>query len=475
MATLYTRTRGTLPVRVISLWCKGCHTTYRPNYSIRNASSPTSERVYYGDIPDVVEASEYAFVETKLAILFRTQMAFSHASGETVARIYNMGLSDIPDARPLTVDTVWNAFYLHSLLLHSVRTSQRLILPHAGSHSERFMMALEARNTFIVGEGQPLWAHACDLCEKIYSKGDADSQSMERLSAAVMDGVTVGHPRCNVDQCTNRLRSPRDRFCPAHDSRRTLCAIHQCELPVTDGRRTCSTTVHREFEEQRRQEGQAIFRLKRRRAATSKQPKRKGKKAPQKPERLKMKNALGRRYTHCQQLMFRPCGVILARATFYEAESVSNALAFINRVFPADLPRALPCFLFYDNNCQLLKHILSVGDQRLLQIGLPVDVFHAIRKHKDSDGFCIMNCNPAGFPELYSIDNEWLFNTSAAEQGNVWFGKFMPVVREMDEIHFNFFLDEMILIRNNWRVGVLEKRGLHPRIIPRAELALPRE
>ena len=86
-----------------------------------------------------------------------------------------------------------------------------------------------------------------------------------------------------------------------------------------------------------------------------------------------------------------------------------------------------------------------------------------------------MNCNPAGFPELYTIDHEWLFNTSAAEQGNVWFGKFMPVVREMDELHFNFFLDEMILIRNEWQVGVLAKRGFHPRLIPRAELALPRD
>lgn len=184
-----------------------------------------------------------------------------------------------------------------------------------------------------------------------------------------MDGVTVGHPRCNVDQCTNRLRSPRDRFCAAHDSERHVCAIHGCRTSPTDGRRTCNTPEHRHVEEERRQQGQAIFRLQRRldnRNAASlvrglsasareadpactddhamelseifdeppvpsrakpraSKKKSSSKKDPNAPAKLKLKNALGRRYTHCQQLMFRPCGVILARATFFEAESVSNA------------------------------------------------------------------------------------------------------------------------------------------------------
>ena len=146
---------------------------------------------------------------------------------------------------------------------------------------------------------------------------------------------------------------------------------------------------------------------------------------------------------------------------------------FIKKSFPKELPRSRPSFIFYDNNCQLLKHILAVGDKRLLDIGLPVDVFHAVRKHKDSDGFCIMNCNPAGFPELYSIDNEWLFNTSAAEQGNVWFGKFMPVVREMDEIHFNFFLDEMISLHNEQVRQSLDRRDAFPHLVPEEDLLAP--
>ncbi len=111
----------------------------------------------------------------------------------------------------------------------------------------------------------------------------------------------------------------------------------------------------------------------------------------------------------------------------------------------------------------------------MLEIGLPVDVFHALRKHKDTDDFCALNCNPAGYPELYNALNQWIFNSSAAEQANVWFGKFLPVVREMGELHYNFFLDEMILIRNEFTVSVLQKRGRRPRLVPLDELSMPRQ
>ncbi|RDX40837.1 hypothetical protein OH76DRAFT_1504468 [Lentinus brumalis] len=457
-ATLYTRSRGTLPVRVYSLYCKGtcCHTTYRHDYLVRSARSPDAVREYYPGVPHALEASEYSFVESKLVQVFRSQMALCHASGEIVAKCYNLGLCDLPDARQLSGDTVWHAFYLHALLLDSTRRSDPLRVPHSGVHAERLQRALEARNLRMAGVGQPEWAHACDLCEKIYPTDPSDPE--KRLSACVMDGVTVGHPRCNENLCTNRLRSPRDRFCPEHAAEEEICAVHGCALRAEDSKRTCRTPAHRQHEEDKREKGKAFFRLKKR--------------ADDKLQGIKA--SLGRRWTHNEQLMFRPCGVILSRCTFYESESVGNALRFILATFPEHLPRAMPSYIFFDNNCLLLKHILASKEHRLDDIGLPVDVFHAIRKHKESDAFCAMNCNPACFTELYSDGLGWLFNSSAAEQGNVWFGKFMAVAREMSEIHYNFFLDEMILIHNEQRVEVLRKRGCHPRTVPLDELAMPR-
>ena len=168
-------------------------------------------------------------------------------------------------------------------------------------------------------------------------------------------------------------------------------------------------------------------------------------------------------------LMYVPSIVLL-----WVVRLTSTSQRFILATFPSHFPRALPSFIFFDNNCSLLKHLLSIGEERLLEIGLPVDVFHALRKHKESDGFCQLNCNPAGYPELYNALHEWLFNSSAAEQANVWFGKFLPVVREMSEIHYNFTVNEMILIRNEYTVSVLKKRGVHPRLVPLDELSLPR-
>ena len=102
----------------------------------------------------------------------------------------------------------------------------------------------------------------------------------------------------------------------------------------------------------------------------------------------------------------------------------------------------------------------------------PVDVFHAVNKHKASDELCNTHCNPALFPDLYDIEaQKWVFNSSAAEQTNVWYGKFLPVVREMSQVHFNFFLDEMIKQKDRILIDDLEKRGHLPWSIPRTWLS----
>ena len=154
----------------------------------------------------------------------------------------------------------------------------------------------------------------------------------------------------------------------------------------------------------------------------------------------------------------------------------------MSRTFPKSLPRARASYLFYDNNCTFRRHLDNRDAETRAAfegMALPVDVFHAKTKHKASDQFCQTNCNPALFSELYTRDPEtnevtWTFNSSAAEQANVWFGKFLPVVREMSEENFNFFLDEMISIHNAHRQSVLMKQRRRPHLICIEELRLPR-
>ena len=208
--------------------------------------------------------------------------SISSASGETIARIYNLSLVSDNQPHPLTGDVVWNAFYLRSLLDDHARRDALLDLPHGGAHSERFGAALHARNERMAGVGQPHWAHACDDCEQIirpppgsrdpsYSKLFLSSHNItvltsgtERIHVAVMDGVTLGHPRCNEAHCTEALGSSRDRFCRRHNHLNNVCAMDGCSRSVSSGFRTCDHPGHRAHELKKREEGQAIFKLKRR-------------------------------------------------------------------------------------------------------------------------------------------------------------------------------------------------------------------
>ena len=123
----------------------------------------------------------------------------------------------------------------------------------------------------------------------------------------------------------------------------------------------------------------------------------------------------------------------------------------------------MPNIIFYDNNCGLYWHLVADGDNLYKKLGLPIDVFHWDCKHKKSNIECSVHCNPHSFPDLLVPDGKtWLFNSSIAEQTNVWLGGYHAILREMGVVKFNFFLDGMIL-RKNWITKAkLEKDGMIP-------------
>ena len=87
----------------------------------------------------------------------------------------------------------------------------------------------------------------------------------------------------------------------------------------------------------------------------------------------------------------------------------------------------------------------SDGDTYFDGCALPVDVFHFKSKHKETDKDCGANCNPYMWRELRSDDGKsWRFNSSAAEQTNVWFGGYRAIVCEIQADRYDFFLDEMV-------------------------------
>lgn len=125
----------------------------------------------------------------------------------------------------------------------------------------------------------------------------------------------------------------------------------------------------------------------------------------------------------------------------------------------------LPTHIFYDNNCSLWKHLNAQNDERFRDVKLPVDVFHFKSKHSVTDTVCQEHCNPAIFTELME-DGKWVFNSSIAEQTNVWFGGYHSIVREMGAVKYAFFLDEMILQRNALLFAKLARSGKCPHYRP---------
>ena len=98
-------------------------------------------------------------------------------------------------------------------------------------------------------------------------------------------------------------------------------------------------------------------------------------------------------------------------------------------------------------------------------VGLTVNVFHFKSKHSEMDTFCQEHCNPVAYPELISKDNKgWFFNSSIAEQTNVWLGGYHAICQEMLVDKYTFFLDEMILHQNQMTREKLVRKGDHPRI-----------
>ncbi|KAJ7614703.1 hypothetical protein DFH06DRAFT_1013800 [Mycena polygramma] len=489
-ARLYTLHRGVLPVFSHSTYCRGCHTRYYPNYSVREAKNPTAQREYYdSSIPHFIHVTESSFVERQLCVYFEMQMATTHSSAEGIARIYNLalGVSEIPNASRLSHqldgELVLDAFFYHAVLRDKSSQYRTLSLPHNVDQRHRLDEALRERNVRMMGTGQEYWGHACNRCMKTY-KGD--DGNYYQLTAGVHDGVTVRHLACSVHNCTEPLPSQKARFCTTHSHLKDVCYIRGCNSATEAGFRTCTIQSHRAHELASIEKHAAMFQLHNRlqksgisqvpkAGSSSSDPTTEDSVPDSVPETdteepsadssaVKGKNS--RSWTHNEQLFVRCCGVIISRVTFFGSEGITGVVAFLKATFPPGYPGAMPSYIFYDNNCSFVKHLLACKDTYFDNVGLPVDVWHFKCKHKEGDNFCQVHCNPARFLELIGEDGKWVFNSSAAEQSNAWFTKFQNVVQEMPVLRYNFFLDEMIAIHNRQVVSELARKGEQPHMLP---------
>ncbi|KAH6894824.1 hypothetical protein BKA70DRAFT_1319560 [Coprinopsis sp. MPI-PUGE-AT-0042] len=456
------------------------------------------------------------FSATNAANLYHSCMM--HANTE----LSEFGINLKPNLR---TEHIWDAFTLLSLLEHMVRIGELLNVPHSGDQAQRFHKAMEKRNKAYIENGLPdVVDHVCDVCTRFFE--DAKSKQIYYSQAIVGDGLSIGRPCCGEFRCGKPLVKIRDRFCAKHDHLQYECAVQGCKEPVvrekigvdpltgkdiTRALKACDRPLHQGMLKKHEERSKGAFLMQERYQhariahpidSVSTQSELSHQDVQEQFEfyvpsatdptgvalvvepntgtvgveddstvpcpskspagNTVLKAQFGRRRTHNEQTLVRPCGLIFARATMFGAEAVSNFLIMTKNAFSVPGARK-PQHIFYDTNCSARQQAEKDADQWFEGIGMCVDVWHFKNKHATTHEYCQLHCNPAQYKELIDENNNWFFNTSVAEQTNAWLGGYLSICREMIAVKYDFFLDEMIRLRNIDVLNKLHAAGASPR------------
>ncbi|KAG1900359.1 uncharacterized protein F5891DRAFT_1188674 [Suillus fuscotomentosus] len=401
-------------------------------------SKAEQHKVVYFGRSDVVQIADHYFVDYGVVRLWKAMMHASCTSATNCTHIYNIALANAEStqfpgtkwfSKDITMDHVWNTFIICTLLEDCCERHCLLDVSQTVNQNERFIKAMSDRNRRMRTYNQPLARrHFCAKCTRIYSHGDITNKL---VSVIVVDGVVTAFVTSTLHALSN-VQSKAES-----EALHTLWGKSHFRLHK---HLECSRAIHRRLanvqvgddddgddDDATQVIGEEEYDVKL------------GKKK-------RLRAQFTRNYTHCEELIVVPCGMIHARETMHNAEGVGSVAEFIRHVFRDP------------------EMCSTHNDPFFQDIGLSIDVFHFECKHSKQDTFFQENCNPAAFPELKMDDGEWYFNSSACEQTNSWFGKFNPITRGMKPVKFDFFLDEMILCRNQEMLKKLERTGKKPSV-----------
>ncbi|THU81897.1 hypothetical protein K435DRAFT_692663 [Dendrothele bispora CBS 962.96] len=461
---LFTLSNGARATYAAQLTCTACNTTYYPNYQVWNHF-----RQYYDGFPDAIQVAEHHYMERALVDLFIGQILMSWSSASNCARLYNSVLSN-PNSRPkhpswtersfnLSAEHIWDSFTIMALLKRCERQQAPLFVPHTGEQRDRFTTTMQICNDEIAKHGSENLYHFCDKC-RLVKEVDGEYRQIQAL---VADGICIGRPRCayQMETCEQPLASNSLRFCESHLAEVETCVVVGCLAPSGNGCLTCDDPSHRRLEKNRQIRGKACSGPEHSNQSTTfvhddkhlESTFSNGCEADKSEDGPKLKAIFGRLRTHAELVFHCPCGIMVKRATCYKAESLCQMTELL---FWFHSHGFLPEVMFYDNNCRLYRYLAKRFPDFKDMLALPVDVFHWKTKHKKSDDICSYECSPYSFPELRGPeDGSWAFNSSIAEQNNVWLGGYHSILREMSAVKYDFFLNEIIRLKNQLTLSKL--------------------
>jgi hypothetical protein len=238
---------------------------------------------------------------------------------------------------------------------------------------------------------------------------DDDEEEMEpsTVHMVIMDGIVMGPKHCAYADCTGDLVNyTTGVFCAVHENMvGNLCRVKNCRNPKADGIHTC--IQHRNLWRAHvlRFGRASLLGIRRllRRSEEERQPwlptrtpnvQPHDEPAPASTSSAAQKNYFVAPRFYCVETICAPCGVVIAWTKFSRAESPSNILDFLDKVYPN--PDSRPDYVCIDKACQLLRHAVASGRWNVWQntTRFIVDSYHYIN-HRTSDYLCRKYCNPA--------------------------------------------------------------------------------
>ncbi|KAJ7460398.1 hypothetical protein B0H11DRAFT_2160461 [Mycena galericulata] len=254
------------------------------------------------------------------------------------------------------------------------------------------------------GEDQPFPPNL--LAELPQQEAPPDGSPGGYTRMAVMDGKTLKHKKCALDDCKGPLANYKNgRFCETHLDRRDICGIIPCGRPVHSiGALTCDDQTHVDWHKQyedrfHRLSFPGVQRVIRRQNEEENQSR-----GPCLQVQLQaLGDTAGEQVVHtfkaksiyCLQTVQCACRIPIGWGKCYRAESTPQVLAILNEIWKND-PQSRPGFIAYDKACDLLRHIVTQNpnDLWLQTTKFIVDAWHYIG-HQATDIHCRTRCNPA--------------------------------------------------------------------------------
>ncbi|KAF9539932.1 hypothetical protein CPC08DRAFT_806138 [Agrocybe pediades] len=285
---------------------------------------------------------------------------------------------------------------------------------------------------------------------------------------AVMDGKTMGHRICALNDCENPLANYKDgRFCAAHSGLNQICGIMPCGRPIASPTSvTCDLPAHVEWHRKYLQRfGRlnypGVRRVIRRQQEDGALP---GLRVNQQLPALgeipgeEVVHTFRARSVYCLQTVQWACGIPIGWGKCFKSESLPQVLQVLDRVFEGG-DENLPGFCSYDNACGLYRHIITQDpDSRWIKMTrFIVDSWHYIG-HRATDTLCRLWCNPAPTngqqPDLVLTvtDNNGqqhsarAFNLETAEQLNSWLDGYESQLIQMSDVNYDVYVHYLMLL-----------------------------